>query len=97
MRNKYFGDKSTIIIDHTAGHTSVFQGTLSGLTGFPSLGVFDIFYRFINLDQLPRSGSIYLPDLPAFSDRGAGLAGLLPNGFGGVNGVPAYPIPGKTA
>ncbi|KAF2122576.1 Alpha/Beta hydrolase protein [Lophiotrema nucula] len=97
MRTKYFGTKSTIIIDHTAGHTSVFQGALSGLTGFPSLGVFDIIFRFFNLNQLPPNGSIYLPDLPAFIDRGAGYAGLLPNGFGGVNGVPAYPIPGKTA
>lgn len=95
MKSRYFKDKATIAIDHAAGHTSIVQGTLSGLTGFPSLGIFDIIYRFMNLEQTPASGSVYLPDLPPFIDRGAGYKGLLPSGFGGVK-APAYPVPGKT-
>lgn len=90
MRNKFFGDTATIIIDHAAGHTSAgSQGALSGLTGFPGLGVFVIIFRFFQLSQTPELGNFYLPDLPLLVDRGAGYAGLLPNGFGGVNNVPA--------
>lgn len=98
MRDKFFGDKATIIIDHAAGHTSGgSQGALSGLANFPSLGVFDIMFRFFNLDQTPAFDSVYLPDLPSFIGRGAGYVGLLPDGFGGVKNVPTYPVPGKTA
>ncbi|KAF2834570.1 hypothetical protein M501DRAFT_1061629 [Patellaria atrata CBS 101060] len=95
MKTRFFKNKATNIIDHAVGHTAISTGALSGNQGYPSLGVFDIIFRFFNLNQIPTQGSVYLPDFPPFLAQGADYAGLLPSGFGGVV-APAYPIPGKT-
>ncbi|KAF2464140.1 uncharacterized protein BDR25DRAFT_361880 [Lindgomyces ingoldianus] len=77
MRNN-FGSKTAIIIDYATGHTPASsEGALSGGSGFPSPGVFELIFRFINLNQMPALNSIYLPDLPPFVDGGARRVGLV--------------------
>ena len=99
MRNELFDNKAAVIMDHAAGHTSAgSQGGHLGLTGFPSLGVFDmIFGLFFSLDQTPTFGSVHLPDFLPFIDRGAGGARLTLNGYGDIRNVQAYSIAGKRA